>query len=297
MGARFAAVIATLGCLLPAALPTSASADIVASGSLWAGGSAYLAMSLAAPASSCELVASAPGRAAQVLSAVRPSETRVAWVWKVPAHARTANWHVSATCGSSRLSASYVVHGLRRKSVLSLARQIRVLQYGGSFPAATQLQLGAVQDLARTWWVRTAGSILSQFHAGIATGQCTDYVAAKRPDVIRSVDIWAYTKFLLAHGGPLGVDWTARDWAANAQNAGLSTGRIPEAGAVMVFRPGAYGAHSDGHVAIVDSVHSDGGFTISEMHAPVIGRVSTRNFSAAAALAMMSNPQIGFIYR
>jgi surface antigen len=297
MGARLIAATVTFACLVPAAFAATASAETVASGSLWAGGSAYLAMDLASPADSCELVASVPGRTSQVLSAVKPSQSRVAWVWKVPVRARTANWRVSATCGSSNLSASYIVHGPRRRSVLSLARQIRVLQYGGSFPAAAQLQLTVVQDIARTWWVRTATSILSQFHAGIATGQCTDYVAAKRPDVIQTVDIWAYTKFLLAHGGPLGVNWTARDWAANAQSAGLSTGRVPEAGAVMVFQPGAYGAHSDGHVAIVDSVHGDGGFTISEMHAPVIGQVSTRNFSAATALAMLSNPQIGFIYR
>jgi surface antigen len=286
-----------LACFFPAALSASASAQTVSSGSLWAGGSAYLAMDLAAPGSSCELVAKAPGKGPQVLSAVRPTEMRVAWVWKVPASARTASWNVSATCGASTLSASYVVHGKRRKSILALARQVRVLQYGGAFPAAPLLQLGVIRDLARTWWVRTATSILSQFHAGVATGQCTDYVAAKRPDVIQTVDVWAYTRFLLAHGGPLGIDWTAKDWVANAQNAGLSTGQVPEAGAVMVFQPGAFGAHSDGHVAIVNSIGSDGSFTISEMHAPVIGQVSTRNFSSAAALAMLSNPQIGFIYR
>lgn len=297
MGARLTAVIATLACLLAAALSASASAQTLSSGSLWAGGSAYLAMNLAAPGTSCELVARAPGRTSQVLSAVRPTEKRVAWVWNVPARARTASWHVAATCGASTLSASYLVHGKRHRSVLALARQVRVLQYGGAFPAAPALQLGVIQDLARSWWVRTATSILSQFHAGVATGQCTDYVAAKRPDVIQSVDVWAYTNFLLAHGGPLGVDWTAKDWVANAQKAGLSTGPVPEAGAVMVFQPGAFGAHSDGHVAFVNSVGSDGSFTISEMHAPVIGQVSTRNFSPAAALAMLSNPQIGFIYR
>ena len=65
----------------------------------------------------------------------------------------------------------------------------------------------------------------------------------------------------------------------------------------MVFQPGAYGAYTSGHVAIVSSVHTDGSFTISEMHAPVVGQLTTRNFSAATALAMVSNSQIGFIYR
>ncbi len=222
----------------------------------------------------------------------------MAWVWNVPARARTASWHVAATCGSSTLSASYLVHGKRHRSVLSLARQVRVLQYGGAFPAAPALQLGVIQDLARSWWVRTATSILSQFHAGVATGQCTDYVAAKRPDVIQSVDVWAYTNFLLAHGGPLGVDWTAKDWVANAQKRG------------PLHRPGPGSRSRDGvstrslrrPLRWSRGVRQLGGkrrvgFTISEMHAPVIGQVSTRNFSPAAALAMLSNPQIGFIYR
>jgi surface antigen len=321
MGARSTAFTVAVACLLPAAFSASASASTVPTGSLWAGGRAYLAMDLGAPASSCRLVASGPSRTRQILSAVRPSETRVAWIWTVPARARTARWRVSATCGSSRLSASFVVHGQRqfvghgkrRRSVLALARQVRVLQYGGAFappaaaaaaaPAAAPAasppspELVAAQDQANAWWAQTGPAILALFHTGIAAGQCTDFVAAKRPDVIQRVDTLAYTRFLLAHGGDLGIDWTAKNWLINAQNAGMATGRVPEAGAVMVFQPGAYGAYSSGHVAIVSSVHSDGSFTISETHAPVIGQLTTRNFSSATALAMVSNPRIGFIYR
>ena len=65
----------------------------------------------------------------------------------------------------------------------------------------------------------------------------------------------------------------------------------------MVFQPGAYGAYSSGHVAIVTSVHSDHSFTIGEMHAPVVGQLTTRNFSTVDALSMVLNPGIGFIYR
>jgi surface antigen len=146
--------------------------------------------------------------------------------------------------------------------------------------------------------VQNGAPILATFHAGSSTGQCTDYVAEMRPDVIQSVDTWAYARFLLAHSsGDLGVDWTAKNWLINAQNAGMSTGHLPEAGAVMVFQAGAYGAYSSGHVAIVTSVHADRSFTISEMHAPVVGQLTTRNFSTADALAMVLTPGIGFIYR
>jgi len=135
------------------------------------------------------------------------------------------------------------------------------------------------------------------FHTGIAAGQCTDYVAAERPDVIQNVDTLAYARLLLSHVGDLGIDWTAKNWLTNAQTAGMATGRVPQAGAVMAFQPGAYGAYTSGHVAIVSSVRGDGSFTISEMHAPVVGQLTTRNFSASTALAMVSNSQIGFIYR
>jgi surface antigen len=138
--------------------------------------------------------------------------------------------------------------------------------------------------------------ILSAFHKGKAAGQCTDYAAAQRPDVIAGVDIWAYIRQLLSHTGSLAVDWTAKDWAVNAQHAGLSTGNRPETGAVVVFQPGAYGAVSDGHVAVVSAVASDGSFTVGEMHAPAIGRVSTRRFSARTARAMALNPGVTFIY-
>ncbi|MGI8864570.1 MAG: CHAP domain-containing protein [Solirubrobacteraceae bacterium] len=320
MVARSTAVAATLACLLAAAFSVSASASTLSQRSLWAGGRAYLAMDLGAPASSCQLVASGPQQTRQILNAVTPSRRRVAWIWTVPVRARTARWRVSATCGSSRLRVSFAVHGKHQKSILALARQVRVYQSGGalpapaaaasasppassspptpSFPQASAAELGAAQGQAKAWWVENGASVLSTFHAGISMGQCTDYAAEMRQDVVQSVDTWAYTGFLLAHrDGDLGIDWTAKNWLINAQSVGMATGHLPEAGAVMVFQPGAYGAYSSGHVAIVTSVHADRSFTISEMHAPLVGQLTTRNFSTVDALAMVLDPAIGFIYR
>lgn len=66
---------------------------------------------------------------------------------------------------------------------------------------------------------------------------CTDYVHSKRPDV--------------AIYGNAGYNWIGA-----AQAAGKSTGSAPQAGAVAV---------TDGHVAYVESVNSDGSYVVSEM--------------------------------
>lgn len=66
---------------------------------------------------------------------------------------------------------------------------------------------------------------------------CTDYVHSKRPDV--------------AVYGSAGYNWLS-----SAQAAGKSTGKTPQAGAVAV---------TNGHVAYVESVNSDGSYVVSEM--------------------------------
>jgi surface antigen len=298
MSARFPIIVAALAAGALACWPGAAAAQPASqsTGTVWAGGSAYVTMSLAAPAAQCQLVASAGGRT-QSLSTIQPTAMHIAWVWQIPARARSATWHVSATCGSSQIGVLLTVRGRQRhRTKLSLASQLHVFQFGGNFPDPQQLQLDLVPLLARTWWLLMSHSILAGFHTGQSAGQCTDYVAGRRPDVIAAVDLWAYTRELHAHTGSLGVDWAAKDWATNAQQAGLSTGNRPQTGAVMVFQPGSYGALSSGHVAVVNAVASDGSFTISEMHAPAIGQVTTRSFSAKAARAMASDPGVTFVY-
>lgn len=66
---------------------------------------------------------------------------------------------------------------------------------------------------------------------------CTDYVHSRRPDV--------------AVYGNAGYNWISA-----AQRAGKSTGTAPQAGAVAV---------TNGHVAYVESVNTDGSYTVSEM--------------------------------
>jgi len=100
-------------------------------------------------------------------------------------------------------------------------------------------------------------------------GQCTWWAANQRPDIGSR------------------VVGNASAWAYSARAAGLATGSVPRAGAVVVYQPGAQGAAWTGHVAYVTSV-SGNSFTISEMNFPYWGRVTTRSSWAG--------PGVTFIY-
>lgn len=295
MGPRISLIAATLACCALPLTPAAASAPSVASaGSVRAGASASMTVVLASPASECQLVAFAPDHAPQTLNTVRPTGTKITWIWQVPRSARSATWRLLANCGSTSVGAVLTVLGGPHQGTLSLARQVHVLQYAG---ASASLQAAQVKRAALTWWASNSASILSGLRTGQSAGQCTAYVAARRPDIIERVEVWAYSRYLLAGGGALAINWDAEYWAANARSAGLRIGTVPRPGAVIVFEPGAYGATSLGHVAYVDAVSRDGSFTISEMHAPVLGRVTSRHFKAATARAMSTDPRIAFIYR
>lgn len=76
---------------------------------------------------------------------------------------------------------------------------------------------------------------------GFLLGQCTYYVALKRP---------------ITWGGNAGT------WYYSAQATGYKVGQAPAVGAIMV----SYEGSAAGHVAYVESVNPDGSFTVSEMN-------------------------------
>jgi surface antigen len=165
-----------------------------------------------------------------------------------------------------------------------------------------QATVATVQSLllrAQDWWSSNASTILNEFQTGNAAGQCTAYAAARRPDFIERVNTRAYVSFVISKStGPLVLDWVARDWAFDAWWSGMPIGKKPRPDAIVVFQPGAYGASPvGGHVAVVDHVRRDGSFTISEMHAPKLGVISTRRFGRRIARAMAKDPRVTFIYR
>jgi surface antigen len=81
-------------------------------------------------------------------------------------------------------------------------------------------------------------------------GQCTWYVATRRPDL-------PYFP---------GVSGNALNWLSSAKKAGFQTGTAPLPGAVAVFQPGQYGAGKYGHVAYVEEVLPSGLIKISEFN-------------------------------
>lgn len=167
-------------------------------------------------------------------------------------------------------------------------------------PTAVAARVQWAHQQAQYFWRVRGSEILSSFHAGESAGQCTQLAAARRPDVIARVDEWTYAHYLLTNPQRpvyITVNWLAKAWAANARQAGLPTGKKPRRGAVMVFQPGAYGAGWGGHVAVVDHVNRNGSFTISEMHAPEIGIITTRKFGRRAARKIAKGRRVTFIYK
>ena len=97
-----------------------------------------------------------------------------------------------------------------------------------------------------------------------AFGNCTWYVYEKRAQI----------------GRPIGSFWgNASSWAGSASAAGFAVNGSPAPGAIMQ-NGGGYGGY--GHVAIVDSVNSDGSITVSEMNYAGFNVVSKRTIPASS---------------
>jgi CHAP domain len=157
-----------------------------------------------------------------------------------------------------------------------------------SGPAAARTVRFSWQPNALRWWKADGPAVVSLFH----NGQCTMWAQERRPDIVRE-GVEAIVAHEIAAGRPEDMgDWNARYWAANARLAGIPTGHVPRANAVIVFQPGVLGAGSDGHVAYVQRVYGDGSFLISEMHAPALWRVTRRRLTAADGRL----PGVTFIY-
>jgi surface antigen len=116
---------------------------------------------------------------------------------------------------------------------------------------------------AKQRWAQEAPSIL----AGYANGQCTDWAAQKRPDVIEKVYEASVVADLL-HQPPPPQLGDAQTWATVAADVGMSVSDTPAAGALVVWQEGVEGANAaTGHVGYVESVSADGStFSTSEMN-------------------------------
>jgi surface antigen len=96
---------------------------------------------------------------------------------------------------------------------------------------------------------------------------------------------YGYCTWWVAHKRNIPWNGNAWQWYGNAQSYGRSVGRTPVPGAVLVTWES-----SVGHVAYVESVNSDGSFTVSEMNYRGWGVASTRTVTTGSV------PLIGFVY-
>jgi surface antigen len=138
-----------------------------------------------------------------------------------------------------------------------------------SLPAGAQAATLRFEPSATLFWTVNGPSLLSLFQ----NGQCTQWAADKRPDVIKTIVVNTIARDLQQGLGETIPNFDARYWPSLAQQAGIATGQKPKVGALMVFQPGTLGAGSAGHIAYVQSVQRHS-FTISEMHAPVLFQVT-----------------------
>jgi surface antigen len=225
--------------------------------------------------------------------------------FRVAARARRGPWRLSVACSP----------GVTRRLLLTVVRTRRATGRLVSGPihirVAARVQRPAPRPAAQA--APAAPSVagpmseadaLARAHADWATygaaylavfrnGQCTDWAAQKRPDIVEqaTVRLWADHYMGLPD---LGISWDGGSWDNMARAARLPVGTIPKAGAVVAFDPGTLGASAPtGHVAYVESVDDGGGtFTVSEMNAPVPWQVTYRTIPAAA----IAQGGITFVY-
>lgn len=163
-----------------------------------------------------------------------------------------------------------------RSPLIALGAVVATLAVSAGPAAARTVRL-SWQPSAQRFWRVDGPAVVSLFH----NGQCTMWAQERRPDIVRQ-GVKAIVAREIDSGRAENMgDWDARFWPAHARLAGIPTGHVPRAHSLVVFQPGVLGADSAGHIAFVQRVYRDGSFLISEMHAPVLWRVTHRRLTAA----------------
>jgi LysM repeat protein len=172
---------------------------------------------------------------------------------------------LEAIAGTYKVEAATIVEFNRVRDAAAIAEGTRLVVPGGTGPAFYMAPPPVYVTRTLAPYVVTDGAPAGdRVNARFPWGYCTWYVSTKRF-----------------------VPWlgNAIDWWPNAAAMGFPEGMTPRVGAIMVTRESYVG-----HVAYVESVDGNGGFTISEMNYKGFGIVDQRSFA--------SNPYflVGFIY-
>ncbi len=134
---------------------------------------------------------------------------------------------------------------------------------GGSPPLAASPSLANTSLSGGFAW---GGANPVYGYNGYDYGYCTWWVASRRAQIGRPIP------------SNLG---NASTWKVLGQRAGLGTGNVPAAGAIIWTPPRDY----YGHVGFVESVNPDGSVNVSEMNVRGWGQVSHKTLSPAEAAA------------
>ncbi len=143
------------------------------------------------------------------------------WSWQVAPGVRAGTWRIHVECSHPDLQQATIT--------------FRASATGGHRPSAA-LHVGAIHSGAVPG--RASGGNGEGGGSLYPVGQCTWYVATRRPDL-------PYFP---------GKSGNALNWIASAEKHHIPVGDVPVPGAVAVFQPGQYGAGKYGHVAYVVSV-------------------------------------------
>lgn len=116
---------------------------------------------------------------------------------------------------------------------------------------------------ARARWLREGSQILSRYRSG----QCTDWAAQKRPDIIQRVNEALFISELLHRPAPPELG-PAKNWPTAAAAVGFIVSDQPTVGSLVVWDGGIENADpTNGHIGYVESVSpTTSTFTDSSMN-------------------------------
>lgn len=179
----------------------------------------------------------------------------------VARRARPGTYTVTVSCqGSPPARFSVKVQALRNRPRHFAIPGVR---FSVQHKSSRTPSLAEAAAAAHARWLSEGPQILE----GFRSGQCTDWAAQKRPDVVQRVFETTVIAELLHQPEPPQLGG-AQVWTAAAAAAGLTVSDRPRAGALVVWQEGVEGANATtGHVGYVESVSADGStFSTSEMN-------------------------------
>ena len=258
-----------------------------------------------ADARTCAVRAGGRRRTADVTGAVNVRVT-----FRVARRARAGTWRISVACAPraaqrivltvsgarhAKTASGGLVAGLIRIEVAKPARSaLPARTPARPAPAAAPAVAAPMSEAdalvrARADWVTYGPAYTAVF----GNGQCTDWAAQKRPDIVEQATVRLWADHYMGLPDP-GVSWNGGFWDDMARAARMPVGTTPEVGAIVAFDPGTMQASPiTGHVAYVESVDDHAGtFTVSEMNAPVAWMVSYRTIRTSE----IADGGITFVY-